>query len=120
MIKHQITITFELDDKDYKRYDKNIDSAIDMILPYGADYEVHENEYEEDDEEDDLPEEDVEEFCIVFKDGREEYFDGQASSYIYFKDHKSDVCKYYRKTYKTKGGEVIENSSFDEIIYQDL
>lgn len=50
MIKHQITITFELDDKDYKRYDKNIDSAIDLILPWGADYEVHENEYEEDDE----------------------------------------------------------------------
>lgn len=38
----------EWDDKDYKRYDKNIDSAIDMILPWGADYEVHENEYEED------------------------------------------------------------------------
>ena len=48
MIKHQITITFELDDKDNKRYDKNIDSAIDMILPYGADFEIHENEYEED------------------------------------------------------------------------
>lgn len=48
MIKHQITITFELDDKDYRRYDKNIDRAIDMILPWGANYEVHENEYGED------------------------------------------------------------------------
>lgn len=50
MTKYQITITFELDEKDYKRYDKNFDSAMDMILPYGADYEVHENEYEEDEE----------------------------------------------------------------------
>ena len=50
MIKHQITISFELDDKDYHRYNAYIDNAMSLILPYGADYEVHENEYEEDDE----------------------------------------------------------------------
>lgn len=44
----KITIMFELNEKDYKRYDKNIDSAMDMILPYGANFEIHENEYEED------------------------------------------------------------------------
>ena len=44
---YDITIKFTLSENDYKRYDKNIDSAIDLILPYGADYEIHENDYDE-------------------------------------------------------------------------
>ena len=44
---HDIIIQFTLNEDDYKVYDKNIDSAIDLILPYGADYEIHENDYDE-------------------------------------------------------------------------
>jgi len=39
---YNIKITFTISEKDYKRYNKNIDSAMDMILPCGADYEVKE------------------------------------------------------------------------------
>ena len=49
MKKYDITITFTLDEKDYNRYNKNIDHAIDLILPYGADYQIHENDYNEED-----------------------------------------------------------------------
>ena len=45
---YDITINFTLSEDEYKKYDKNIDEAIDLILYYGKDYEVHENEYEED------------------------------------------------------------------------
>lgn len=45
---YDITITFTLDEVEYKRYDKNIDRAMDLILPYGATYEIKENDYEED------------------------------------------------------------------------
>lgn len=44
---HDIIIKFTLSENDYKRYDKNIDSAMGLILPYGADYEIHENDYDE-------------------------------------------------------------------------
>ena len=45
---YDITITFTLTEKDYKRYDKNINNAMNLILPYGANYEIHENDYDED------------------------------------------------------------------------
>lgn len=44
---YDIIIQFTLNEDDYKRYDKNIDGAMSLILPYGADYEIHENDYEE-------------------------------------------------------------------------
>jgi hypothetical protein len=44
---YDITITFTISEKDYKRYNKNIDSAIDMVLPYGSDYDIKEIDYEE-------------------------------------------------------------------------
>lgn len=44
---YDITITFTISEADYKRYDKNIDHAIDLILPYGSDYDIQENEYTE-------------------------------------------------------------------------
>ena len=44
---YDITITFTLSEDEYKRYDKNIDNAIDLILPYGKDYEVKEVDYED-------------------------------------------------------------------------
>lgn len=43
MKKYDITITFTLNENDYKRYDKNIDNAMDLILPYGADYDIKKN-----------------------------------------------------------------------------
>lgn len=46
---YDITITFTLNENEYKQYDKNIDRALDLILPYGKDYEVHENDYNEED-----------------------------------------------------------------------
>lgn len=42
-----ITISFTLDTDDYREYNKNIDKAMDLILPYGADYEIKEVDYEE-------------------------------------------------------------------------
>ena len=95
-------------------------------VEWWIDYDINlvevENEDDEDeeDEEDDLPEEEVEEFCVVLKDGREEWFDGQDTADNYFEDHKADVRQYYRKVYKVKGGDVVEDSSSDEVIYQDL
>lgn len=44
---YDIKIVFTLNENDYKRYDKNIDRAMDLILPYGANYELHEVDYEE-------------------------------------------------------------------------
>ena len=92
-------------------------------VEWWIDYDINlvevENEDDED-EEDDLPEEEVEEFCVVLKDGREEWFDGQDTADNYFEDHKADVRQYYRKVYKVKGGDVVEDSSSDEVIYQDL
>lgn len=44
---YDIKISFTLSEKNYKRYDKNIDRAMGLILPYGADYEIHENDYTE-------------------------------------------------------------------------
>ncbi len=49
MKKYDITITFTLNEKDYNRYNKNIDHAIDLILPYGADYNIQETDYIEED-----------------------------------------------------------------------
>ena len=46
---YDIKIEFTLNENEYKRYDKNIDSAMDLILPYGANYEIHENDYTEED-----------------------------------------------------------------------
>lgn len=44
---YDITIKFTLNEKEYRQYDKNIDSALNLILPYGKDYENFENEYNE-------------------------------------------------------------------------
>lgn len=44
---YDIKLSFTLNEEDYKRYNKNIDMALNLILPYGADYECYENEYEE-------------------------------------------------------------------------
>lgn len=49
MKKYDITITFTLNENDYKRYDKNIDNAMDLILPYGADYDIKKTDYIEED-----------------------------------------------------------------------
>lgn len=49
MKKYDITIKFTLNQKDYRQYDKNIDMALNLILPYGADYELYENDYDEED-----------------------------------------------------------------------
>lgn len=44
---YQITITFEIKtESDYKRYNKNIDNAIDLIVPYGGNYDIKETEYD--------------------------------------------------------------------------
>ncbi len=42
---YDITITFTLTKDEYKQYDKNIDSALDLILPYGKDYDIKEVDY---------------------------------------------------------------------------
>ena len=44
---YDIKITFTLKEEDYKRYDKNMDKAMNLILPYGTDYEITEYDYEE-------------------------------------------------------------------------
>ena len=49
MKKYDITITFTLEEKDYNRYNKNIDHAIDLILPYGSYYNIQETDYIEED-----------------------------------------------------------------------
>lgn len=43
---YDIEITFTISEKDYKRYDKNIDEAIDLIIPYGTEYEIKEADYD--------------------------------------------------------------------------
>ena len=47
MKKYDIILQFTLDENEYKRYDKNFDKAMNLIIPYGKDIEVHENEYDE-------------------------------------------------------------------------
>lgn len=47
---YDIKIEFTLNELEYKMYDKNIDSAIDLILPYGKDYEIREVDYDEDED----------------------------------------------------------------------
>lgn len=47
MKNHDITIKFTISEDEYKQYDKYIDYALSLILPYGKDFEVKENEYEE-------------------------------------------------------------------------
>ena len=50
MKKYDIILQFTLDENEYKRYDKNFDSAMNLIIPYGKDIEVHENEYDDEEE----------------------------------------------------------------------
>ena len=50
MKKHDITIKVTLDENEYKQYNRYIDKALDLILPYGKDVELNEVEYEEDEE----------------------------------------------------------------------
>ena len=47
MKKYDITITFTINESDYKQFDKNIDMAIDLLIPYGTDYNIKEADYEE-------------------------------------------------------------------------
>lgn len=47
MKKYDINIKFTLSEKDYANYDKRIDEALELIVPYGANVEIKENEYEE-------------------------------------------------------------------------
>ena len=49
MKKYDITITFTLNEEDYNNYNRNIDDAIDLILPYGANYDIKEIDYNEED-----------------------------------------------------------------------
>ena len=44
---YDITIKFTINKDEYNKFDKNIDRALDLILPYGANVNIHENEYEE-------------------------------------------------------------------------
>lgn len=44
---HDIVIKFTLNEEEYKQYDKNIDRAIVLILPWGKDFEVYEKDYDE-------------------------------------------------------------------------
>lgn len=46
MKRYNITIEFNISEKDYKRYEQNIDRAIALILPYGADYTLNEFDYD--------------------------------------------------------------------------
>lgn len=47
---YDIEIKFTISEKDYRRYDKNIDKAIDLILPYGSDYDIKEVDYDGEEE----------------------------------------------------------------------
>lgn len=46
-MNHDITIKFTINEDEYKKYDKYIDYALSLILPYGKNVEMYENEYEE-------------------------------------------------------------------------
>lgn len=41
---YDIKIHFILNENEYKKYSENIDNAIDLVLPYGKDYDLDENE----------------------------------------------------------------------------